>query len=104
MTDPALFFILYFLLGEGKGLKPLVSSEQKGRLLHEDLSREELHRLVQAYAKSWLAHDGCWFLAVEEERGLEEATRCIFCPPDELPAGVFCSWEFRIAEEERQGV
>jgi len=43
--------------------------------LHEDLSKEELHRLVHAYAKSWLAHDGCWFLAVEEEHGLEEAIR-----------------------------
>jgi len=189
LTDPALFFILYFLL-----------ALEKGRLLHEDLSSEELHRLVQAYAKSWLAHDGCWFLAVEEGRGLEEAirqderswsrfaplearrvmeargiapggglealaealrfrmysflneqeaelegdrlrftmtecrvqaarrrkglplfpcrpvgttefsrfaeavdpritTRCIYCPPDELPAGGFCSWEFRITEE-----
>jgi len=168
--------------------------------LHEDLSSEELHRLIRAYAKSWLAHDGCWFLAVEEERGLEEAirqderswsrfaplearrvmearqiapggglaalaealrfrmysflneqeaelegdrlrftmtecrvqaarrrkglplfpckpvgttefsgfagtvdsritTRCIYCPPDELPAGGFCSWEFRIKQE-----
>ncbi len=44
-------------------------------VMHEDLSTEELHRLVRAYAKCWLAHDGCWFLAVEEERGLEEAIR-----------------------------
>lgn len=43
--------------------------------MHEDLSSEELHRLVRAYARCWLAHDGCWFLAVEEERGLEEAIR-----------------------------
>lgn len=41
--------------------------------MHEDLSREELYKLALAYAKSWLAHDGCWFLAVEEEHGLEEA-------------------------------
>jgi hypothetical protein len=43
--------------------------------MHEDLPKEQLYRLLQAYAKSWLAHDGCWFLAVEEEHGLEEAIR-----------------------------
>ncbi len=25
------------------------------------------------YAKNWLAHDGCWFLASENRHGLEEA-------------------------------
>jgi len=25
------------------------------------------------YAKNWLAHDGCWFLAAEKRHGLEEA-------------------------------
>jgi len=37
------------------------------------LSRDDLIRLVQIYAKNWLAHDGCWFLAVEEKFGLETA-------------------------------
>jgi len=37
------------------------------------LSREELVALVQIYAKNWLAHDGCWFLATEEKFGLETA-------------------------------
>ncbi|MGA2112525.1 MAG: DUF6125 family protein [Anaerolineales bacterium] len=39
----------------------------------DSLSRDELIRLVQVYAKNWLAHDGCWFLAVEEKFGLETA-------------------------------
>lgn len=39
----------------------------------ETLSREELIKLVQAHAKNWLAHDGCWFLACEERYGLETA-------------------------------
>jgi len=37
------------------------------------LSREELLKLVQAYARSWLAHDGCWFLAAEEKYGMDTA-------------------------------
>lgn len=39
----------------------------------EDLSREELVKLVEVYAKNWLAHDGCWFLAVEEKHGIDTA-------------------------------
>ncbi|MFX0207840.1 MAG: DUF6125 family protein [Candidatus Hodarchaeota archaeon] len=39
----------------------------------EDMSREELISLVQMYAKNWLAHDGCWFQAIERERGMDEA-------------------------------
>lgn len=38
-----------------------------------DLSREQLLALVEVYAKNWLAHDGCWFLAAEESLGLEQA-------------------------------
>ena len=38
-----------------------------------NLSREELLTLVDIHAKSWLAHDGCWFLAAEEQYGLEAA-------------------------------
>lgn len=33
----------------------------------EDLTREELLKLIQVYAKYWLANDGCFFLAGEEE-------------------------------------
>ena len=38
-----------------------------------NLSREELLTLIDVHAKSWLAHDGCWFLAAEEQYGLEAA-------------------------------
>ena len=40
---------------------------------HEELTREELQTLLDVYAKNWLAHDGSWFLALEEEFGLETA-------------------------------
>jgi len=39
----------------------------------ENLSREELEKLIEAYALSWLAHDGCWFLASEEKYGIDNA-------------------------------
>ncbi|MCX6142100.1 MAG: DUF6125 family protein [Ignavibacteriales bacterium] len=39
----------------------------------DDLSREDLLKLIQVYAKNWLAHDGCWFLAAEEKLGLDMA-------------------------------
>jgi hypothetical protein len=39
----------------------------------DDLSREDLLKLIQVYAKNWLAHDGCWFLAVEEKLGMDAA-------------------------------
>jgi hypothetical protein len=37
------------------------------------LGREELLRALEAFAKNWLAHDGCWFLAAEERFGLAAA-------------------------------
>jgi hypothetical protein len=39
----------------------------------DKLSRDDLLKLVQLYAKNWLAHDGCWFLAAEEKLGMETA-------------------------------
>ncbi len=39
----------------------------------EKLDRENLLKLAKMYAKNWLAHDGCWFLAAEKRHGLEEA-------------------------------
>ncbi len=39
----------------------------------QDLNKEELHQLLQIYAKNWLAHDGCWFLSIEEKHGMQEA-------------------------------
>ncbi|TSA14398.1 hypothetical protein D4R75_15830 [bacterium] len=37
------------------------------------LSREDLLKLIQVYARNWLAHDGCWFQATEETFGLDSA-------------------------------
>lgn len=42
---------------------------------YESLSREELLKALESFAKNWLAHDGCWFLAAEEKLGLDEAIR-----------------------------
>lgn len=57
----------------------------------EDFSREELLTLIDVYAKNWLAHDGCWFLATEEQYGMQQAI--------ELDAK---SWErFAVAEARR---
>jgi uncharacterized protein DUF6125 len=39
----------------------------------EDFSVVDLIKLIQLYAKNWLAHDGCWFLAVEQKFGLQTA-------------------------------
>lgn len=41
----------------------------------KSLSREQLETLVTDLAKRWLAHDGLWFQAVEQGRGMDEAIR-----------------------------
>ena len=56
-----------------------------------EMGREELLRALEMFAKSWLAHDGCWFLAAEERYGLEAAI--------ELDS---CSWERFAAAEARR--
>jgi len=37
------------------------------------MGRDDLLRALEMFAKNWLAHDGCWFLAVEERLGMEAA-------------------------------
>jgi hypothetical protein len=37
------------------------------------MSREELMRALEMFAKNWLAHDGSWFLAAEEQFGTRTA-------------------------------
>ena len=37
------------------------------------MTREELLLALQMFAKNWLAHDGCWFLAAEESLGMDAA-------------------------------
>jgi len=39
----------------------------------EEHTREDLEGMLQDAALNWLAHDGLWFLAVEERFGLEKA-------------------------------
>ncbi|MCK4558164.1 MAG: hypothetical protein KAV45_00165 [Calditrichia bacterium] len=57
----------------------------------QNLSHQELLRLIEVYAKNWLAHDGCWFLAAEEKYGMDAAM--------ELDAK---SWErFAVSEARR---
>jgi hypothetical protein len=40
---------------------------------YDSMTREDLLLALAAFAKNWLAHDGCWFLAAEERLGLEAA-------------------------------
>lgn len=42
---------------------------------NEAFTAAELKALLKAYARCWLAHDGCWFLSVEEDLGTEEAIK-----------------------------
>ena len=57
----------------------------------DTMGRDELLRALEMFAKNWLAHDGCWFLAAEERFGMETAI--------ELDA---CSWARFAAVEARR--
>ncbi len=37
------------------------------------MEREDLLRALAMFARNWLAHDGCWFLAAEERFGMDTA-------------------------------
>jgi hypothetical protein len=39
----------------------------------DTMSREQLLLALEMFAKNWLAHDGCWFLAAEQRFGMEVA-------------------------------
>ena len=45
----------------------------EGVRILEDLSKEELIRIIEDDAKNWLAHDGLWFQAVESVHGMKAA-------------------------------
>ena len=49
-----------------------VPSEARTTVFHS-MDREDLLRALEMFAKSWLAHDGCWFLAAEEALGIDVA-------------------------------
>jgi hypothetical protein len=57
----------------------------------ETMGRSELLRALEMFAKNWLAHDGCWFLAAEERFGTDTAI--------DLDA---CSWAQFAAVEARR--
>jgi len=57
----------------------------------DEMSREDLRKALEMFAKNWLAHDGCWFLAAEEQFGMPTAM--------ELDAG---SWARFAAVEARR--
>ena len=44
-----------------------------GVALLKDLSKEELISIIVDDAKNWLAHDGLWFQAVEQQYGIDTA-------------------------------
>jgi len=39
----------------------------------DDLTREQALALLEDFAVRWLAHDGLWFQAIEQVRGIDEA-------------------------------
>lgn len=47
----------------------------KQMLKTDDLDRDQLLELLRVYSLNWLAHDGCWFLAVEGEHDWETAQK-----------------------------
>lgn len=42
---------------------------------YRELSRDDLEKLLEDFAKRWLAHDGLWFQAAEQTYGMEEAIK-----------------------------
>ncbi|HVP55546.1 MAG TPA: DUF6125 family protein [Candidatus Eisenbacteria bacterium] len=46
---------------------------QAGATAFHSMTREDLLRALEMFAKNWLAHDGCWFLAAEEKLGMDTA-------------------------------
>jgi hypothetical protein len=51
----------------------IVTLPKSGQSAFHSMDREDLLRALEMFAKNWLAHDGCWFLAAEESLGMEEA-------------------------------
>lgn len=46
---------------------------EQGKSAFSSMPREDLLRALEMFAKNWLAHDGCWFLAAEERLGMQAA-------------------------------
>ncbi len=52
---------------------PTRSAVESGKTAFHSMTREELLLALEMFAKNWLAHDGCWFLAAEESLGMDAA-------------------------------
>ncbi|NTU89273.1 MAG: hypothetical protein HGA54_05105 [Actinobacteria bacterium] len=39
----------------------------------QDLTREDLYKLIEMYSKNWMALDGVWFQSIERKFGMDEA-------------------------------
>ena len=52
---------------------PTKQQPERMNMSIEELSCDDLLKIVQLYAKNWLAHDGCWFLAAEKRFDMETA-------------------------------
>ena len=52
---------------------PTESAVQPGKTAFHSMPREQLLLALEMFAKNWLAHDGCWFLAAEESLGMDAA-------------------------------
>ena len=52
---------------------PRSSSQAPASSSFHSMGREDLLRALEMFAKNWLAHDGCWFLAAEERLGMDKA-------------------------------
>jgi hypothetical protein len=50
-----------------------IASQSIANSAYHSMDRDDLLRALEMFAKNWLAHDGCWFLAAEERLGMAEA-------------------------------
>jgi hypothetical protein len=48
-------------------------SDLKVRVDLDTFTRDQLLEYIELLSKNWLAHDGCWFLSIEKELGIEQA-------------------------------
>jgi hypothetical protein len=58
---------------DAKGGADMETKLDEGLALLQGLSKEELIAIIVDDAKNWLAHDGLWFQAVDQQYGMETA-------------------------------
>ncbi len=52
---------------------PNATGQSIANSAYHSMDRDDLLRALEMFAKNWLAHDGCWFLAAEERLGMDTA-------------------------------